>query len=194
MAMMEEPDAQTWRFDHWWVFLVTGIAWFIFSMAVLQFDIGSVSSISYVAGFIMLLAGINEFITLFLVKGWRWLRALMAVLFIVAGITALTWPGVTFLAIARILAWYLLFKGTFDIIAAFMVKGVFDIWWMGLISGILELMIAFWVVGYPGRSVTFLILWVGFSALTRGITEIILAFQLKGMRGTGGGPSTLPAT
>jgi uncharacterized membrane protein HdeD (DUF308 family) len=179
---MYRPDARTWRSDTWWVFIITGVLWVFFAMIVLQFDIDSVAAIALAAGVVMLLAGANELAAAFLVRGWRWLRAILGMLFIGAGIAALTWPDVTFVALARILAWYLLFKGTFDIVGSLMQKGVFDLWWMGLVSGIFELILAFWAVGYPGRASTLLVLWVGFSALARGITEIILAFHLKGLR------------
>jgi uncharacterized membrane protein HdeD (DUF308 family) len=116
-----------------------------------------------------------------MVRGWRWLHGLLGVLFILTGIGALAWPDRTFLVIANLVAWFLLFKGTLDIVIAFASRGL-DLWWIQLIVGILEIAIAFWAAGYPGRSAVLLVLWVGISALTRGITELVLAFQLRGLR------------
>jgi uncharacterized membrane protein HdeD (DUF308 family) len=65
-------------------------------------------------------------------------------------------------------------------------RGRVELWWTLLIAGVIEVVLAFWAAGYPGRATTLLVLWVGFSALTRGITEIVLAFQLKGMRDAAG--------
>ena len=179
---MQEPDALTWRGEHWWVFLLAGIAWLFFAMLVLQFDIDSVEAIGIAAGIVMIVAGVNEFAAAFLIRGWAWLRVLLGFLFVFGGVTALAWPGLTFLSLARILAWFLLFKGTFDIVASLMSRREFELWWLGLISGILELFIAFWAVGYTGRAASLLVLWVGFSALMRGITEVILAFHVKGLK------------
>ena len=39
-----------------------------------------------------------------------------------------------------------------------------------------------WALGYPGRSAWLLVLWVGITALMRGVTEIVLAFKLRGVR------------
>jgi uncharacterized membrane protein HdeD (DUF308 family) len=58
-----------------------------------------------------------------------------------------------------------------------------------LVSGILCIVIAFWAAGYPGRSVVLLILWVGISCLMRGVTELVLAFQLKGLKNQVAGPA-----
>jgi uncharacterized membrane protein HdeD (DUF308 family) len=61
-----------------------------------------------------------------------------------------------------------------------------DLWWLTLLAGILEIAIGLWAIGYPGRSAALLILWVGIGALVRGITEIILAFQVKSLQKLGG--------
>ena len=40
-------------------------------------------------------------------------------------------------------------------------------------------MLGFWASGYPGRSAALLILWVGIGALIRGVTQLVLAFQVR---------------
>lgn len=52
----------------------------------------------------------------------------------------------------------------------------------GLVVGIAEVLIGFWAAEYPGRSIALLIVWVGASALARGIGEIFLAFRLHGLQ------------
>ena len=48
--------------------------------------------------------------------------------------------------------------------------------------GILEIVLAFWVAGSFRQSAILLVAYVGIIALSRGITEIFLAFKLKGLR------------
>lgn len=165
----------------WWLFLVTGVAWIWFSLMVLQFDLRSVTGIGALAGVVFIVAGFNEFLVMFAVQGWRWLHGVLGVLFIATGVGALAWPGRTFLVIANLVAWFLIFKGTLDIVVAFANRGL-ELWWVQLVAGVLSIVIAFWASSYPGRSVVFLILWVGISALTRGVTELVLAFQLRSLR------------
>ena len=45
------------------------------------------------------------------------------------------------------MAFFLLFKGIFDLAVAFMTKDEFDLWWLQLILGIVEIVLAFWVAG-----------------------------------------------
>jgi uncharacterized membrane protein HdeD (DUF308 family) len=51
------------------------------------------------------------------------------------------------------------------------------------IAGIVEIILGSWAAGGFGRKVILLVVWVGVAALIRGISEIIFAFTLKGMRG-----------
>jgi uncharacterized membrane protein HdeD (DUF308 family) len=173
--------------ERWWLFLITGTLWILFSLMVLQFDLRSVTAIGLLAGLVFIVAGLNEFVVLVAAPGWRWPHALLGLLFIGTGILAVAWPQKTFVVLANLVAWFLLFKGTFDLILAFATKGE-ELWWARLLAGILSIVIAFWAAGYPGRSAVFLVLWVGISCLTRGITELITAFQLHGHR-----PPTTPS-
>ena len=51
-------------------------------------------------------------------------------------------------------------------------------WWLGLVAGILELVLGFWASQrrLPAREA---LLLIGFFALFRGISEIVIAFELK---------------
>jgi uncharacterized membrane protein HdeD (DUF308 family) len=164
----------------WWWFLVTGIAWVFVGMFVLQFDIDSVFTISLIVAFVMFFAGINEVFDVVTMEGWKWLHALLAVLFVLGGIWALAYPAQTFGTLALLIGWFLLIKGTFDFVAALFSRDA-DFWWLLLIVGILEILIALWAIGYPGRSAYLLVLWIGIGALMRGFSEIVLAFQVRSL-------------
>ena len=51
-----------------------------------------------------------------------------------------------------------------------------------LVLGIVEILLAFWVAGSFRTSAIFLVAYVGIIALSRGITELFVAFKLKGLR------------
>jgi uncharacterized membrane protein HdeD (DUF308 family) len=101
------------------------------------------------------------------------------VLFVVVGIAALLDPFQTFGILALLIGWYLVFKGIFGIVFSVAARGEIRLWGLMLAVAILEVAIGVWAVGYPGRSAWLLILWVGVGALMRGITEIVLAFQVR---------------
>jgi uncharacterized membrane protein HdeD (DUF308 family) len=174
----------------WWLLLVLGIAWLIFGFVILTFDFATVLAIAYFAGVVFIASGISELVVAFVVPGWRWVHLIVALLAIGAGIVAFAWPGKTFVVLAAILAWYLLFDGTFKIIAGFLDRHDYDLWWLSLLVGVVEVAIAFWAIGYPGRSLVLLVLWVGAAAICRGIGDIFLAFRVKDLAA---GPPLPPA-
>ena len=119
----------------WWVFLVTGIAWVLIAFMVLAFKPTTPATIGYLTGFVLIAAGVNEFMTIGMVDAWRWLHAVLGVLFVVAGIMALMSPFQTFGILALLIGWYLLFKGTFDIILSIMERDLVPLWGLALASG-----------------------------------------------------------
>jgi uncharacterized membrane protein HdeD (DUF308 family) len=163
----------------WWLFLITGALWFVIAWVVLRFDLTSVTAVSVLAGIVILMCGVAELFDAFTAPGWRWLHAALGVLFVITGGIAFFHPGGTFAMLAAFIGWYLLFKGLLDIILAFATKDANDAWWLGLIIGIIEVGLGFWAAGSFGRSVALLIVFVGAIALTRGITDIVLAFRLR---------------
>ena len=164
----------------WWIFLCTGILWLLFSIVVFRFDYTTVSAISILFGVVAILAGISEFIAAFASSGW-WKagRILLALACIAIGIIAFIHPGNTFRALAAVLSFYFIVKGAFDVTISLLAKDAFAIWWLHLLLGIAEILIGFWAAGDFGNQTILLVIWVGVLALTRGIGEIILAFEIK---------------
>jgi uncharacterized membrane protein HdeD (DUF308 family) len=78
-----------------------------------------------------------------------------------------------------VFSFFLIFAGTFDIIIAISVRREIDVWWLQLISGIVELLIGFWAAGYYGRSAILLVAWVAAIAIIRGVRDIVLAFRVR---------------
>ena len=59
-----------------------------------------------------------------------------------------------------------------------------SVWWLGVVAGVLEMLIGFWASQQViSARAALLIFYVGFLALFRGITEIVLAFELKAAQG-----------
>jgi uncharacterized membrane protein HdeD (DUF308 family) len=163
----------------WWVLLITGIAWIIVSVLVLDADLDSARTIGYLVGGYLIAAGVTELVLAGVEEGWKWLHIAMGVLFVVGGIAALTEPFRTFTLLAALTGFFLVVKGTFDFVMALVVRHEADLWWLLLIAGVLQVVTGFWASGYPGRSATLLVVWVGIGALFRGVTQLILAFQVR---------------
>jgi uncharacterized membrane protein HdeD (DUF308 family) len=166
----------------WWLYLITGVLWLWVTLIILRLNLDTVYAISILFGFVAIGAGINEFFGMAAsTTGWKIVHAVLGVIFIAAGIVAFFQPQGTFVALASIVAWVLLFKGIFDIVLAFMVHPA-HLWWVGLIVGAIEIGLAFWAAGYFRGSALLLVVWVAALTLMRGITEIVLAFRLRKLK------------
>jgi uncharacterized membrane protein HdeD (DUF308 family) len=165
----------------WWVPLILGIFWVIFSLVVFRFDVHSVNAVGLLVGVVFLVAGIEELATSTAVRGgWRWLHAILGIVLLVGAIVSFVNPGGTFLALAEIVGWLLLFKGLFDIVLALSNRNL-EFWWGRLVLGLVELALAFLVSGDLNAKALFVLIFVGATAMLRGVALIVAAFQLRSL-------------
>src|SRR5215813_12874134 len=81
----------------WWLFLVTGSLWILFSIVIFRFDWTTVHGISILFGIVMLFAAGAELIGAFVEHGWwRVARIALGLAFLVLAIVAFVHPGNTF--------------------------------------------------------------------------------------------------
>jgi uncharacterized membrane protein HdeD (DUF308 family) len=170
---------------YWWLFLVTGIAWLVVGWLVLRMNVTSLTTVGVLLGVVFIVAGVNEAgVASVMSGGWKVWYYVMAFIFFLAGIWALIDPIDTFFALASVLGLVLILYGTFEIIRSVASRPVNPYWGFGLAAGILLIVLAFWVSGsdrvYQLAQRTYLILfWVGFFALFRGFSQIMLAFGVR---------------
>jgi uncharacterized membrane protein HdeD (DUF308 family) len=164
----------------WWMFLITGIAWLIIALIVLRFDTTSIATVGALLGVVFLITGLNEGMIAVVSPSWKWAHFALGILFVIGGFLAFASPYDAFWALASILGFLLVLKGSLDVIVSAMTKDVNEFWWLGLVTGILELLLGFWASQqlFPARAALVLI-WVGFAALFRGVTEIAMAFHIR---------------
>jgi uncharacterized membrane protein HdeD (DUF308 family) len=179
---LEETELAESASRFWWLYLLTGVLWLGVTLIILSLDLDTVYAIAILFGFVAIGAGISEFFAMGAsTRGWKIAHGILGVIFIAAGIVAFFRPQGTFVALAAIVAWVLLFKGIFDIVLAF-ISHPAHLWWVGLIVGIIEILLAFWAAGYFRGSAIILVAWVAALTLLRGITEIVMAFRLRKLK------------
>jgi uncharacterized membrane protein HdeD (DUF308 family) len=170
---------------YWWVFLVSGIVWLLIAWMVLRLNATSITTVGVLLGVVFLLAGVNEVgMAAVAPGGWKVWHYILAVIFFLGALWGFIRPVDTFFALASVLGLILIFYGTFEIVQGVASRAVNRYWWINLITGILLILLAFWVSGsdrvYALAQRTYLILfWVGFLALFRGFSQIFLAFTVR---------------
>ena len=165
----------------WWLFLCTGILWFVIALVVLRMNDRSITTVGVIMGVVFIVGAFSEFLMMGAdSSGWKIFHGLLGVLFILAGIWAFVQPEEAFWALASVLGFLLLMMGLFEILAAVATKDVNPLWWLGLVAGILFLILAFWtsqqLVPVKGQLLLF---YVGLMAMFRGLSQIVFAFGLR---------------
>jgi uncharacterized membrane protein HdeD (DUF308 family) len=182
-GMPETTDAARDVAGFWWLWLVVGVAWIAAALVVLQFDQASITTIGLIVGAMFTFAGVQQLILAALTDRLRWLWAIFGVLFLIAGVICFINPEKTFAGLADILGFLFLTVGVWWTVQAFVQRDVNPVWWLGLISGLLMTVMAFWTSGqfFIEKAYTLLV-FAGIWAMLHGIADIARAFMVRSMR------------
>ena len=133
-----------------------------------------------IIGVLFLVAGVQELFMASIAPDWKWLWILFGVLFLIAGVWALVNPIRTFVAVAEMLGFLFVLIGVFWTIEAFATRPVNDLWFLGLVAGIMMVVLGFWTGGqFIVTRASLLLTFVGIWALFHGITDLIRAFRIR---------------
>lgn len=166
---------------YWWLELLLGAAWLVVAVVVLKFSHASVVTVGVLTGILLLVFAAEELVLAVVDDGpTRWLWALFGCLLTAGGIAALVNPDGTFVGLAEILGFVFLLIGIIWTVQAFIERPFNPLWWLGLASGILMTVLAFWTTGqfFLQRAYTLLV-FAGIWALMKGITDVVRAFQVR---------------
>jgi uncharacterized membrane protein HdeD (DUF308 family) len=169
----------------WWALLVAGLVWFLIGWLVLRADYRSLATVGVLVGVVFLLAAVSEGgLATVVTGGWKVWHIVLAVIFALGAIWAFVRPVNTFFALASMLGLLLFIQGFFYVAEAFALRDASPYWWLQLLSGGLIVLLALWIStsdrvwDLAARS-AFILLWVAFMAVFRGIRDIALAFELR---------------
>ncbi len=177
-ALEEIGEAEQESTRQWWLPLGIGLLWVIYAFIVLSASVDSVWAVTLLFAIGAIGGGVLEFALVTTATDWKWAHGLFGIASILAGLVALAWPGQTFVVLASIVGWLLLFNGVLDGVMAISNRHDEELWWLGLIGAGAQIALAVWAVGYSGRSIALLIVWVGVAALLRGLTNVFVGISL----------------
>jgi uncharacterized membrane protein HdeD (DUF308 family) len=163
----------------WWLWLVAGIAWGVIALVILQFDAASVTTVGVLVGAMFVVAAAQNFALISVPGAVRWVSAVFALLFLIAAGVCFVSPEGTFAALADTLGFLFLIVGLWWMVRAFLERAINPLWWLGLISGILMTLLAFWTGGqFFIEKAYVLLVFAGIWALMESINDIVRAFVI----------------
>ena len=164
---------------YWWVGLVAGVAWLAIAVVILQFDSASITTVGILVGLMFLFAGLENVVVATIPGTLRWPSIIFAVLLGVSAALAFVEPTGTFAGLADMLGFLFLIVGIWWMVRSFLERPLNPTWWLGLISGILMTVLAFWTAGqFFTQKAYVLLVFAGIWALMQGISAIVRAFAV----------------
>jgi uncharacterized membrane protein HdeD (DUF308 family) len=141
--------------------------------------------VGVLTGILFLVFAVEELMVAVIDRGAsRWLWAFFAVLLVAAGVVSLIHPRETFAGFADVLGFVFFLIGIIWTVHAFAEQSFNQLWWLGLISGILLVVLAFWTSGefFLERAATLLV-FAGIWCAVKGVTDIVRAFEIRKLAG-----------
>jgi uncharacterized membrane protein HdeD (DUF308 family) len=176
-----QREAARW----WWAPLVAGVAWFVIGWLVLRANYTSLTTVGVLLGFAFLMAAINEgALGAMMHGGWAVLHYALAVFFVLGAVWAFVHPVNSFFALASVLGLLLFLQGIFTLTRGLALRDESPYWWLDVTAGGLLTVLAIWISTSDrawnlADRAFFILIWVGFMAIFRGVSDVALAFSLR---------------
>lgn len=170
--------------DLWWLWIVFGVAWIAISLVILDENQASKEVVGLVIGLMFLYTAAQNMLLAWLSDGGlKWFFAIFSGLFIVAGLWAIANPHETFKAIADVLGFLFVLLGVFWLLEAFAVRQANELWWFGVIGGLLMVVLGFITGGQLFWEKQQILLTVaGVWALIHGIVDLTRAYMFHSLK------------
>ena len=170
---------------NWWMYAVRGVVAIIFGVVALIWPGQALQALVLVFGAYALVDGIFAVIAGIAARGYfeRWWAVLLeGVAGVVIGLLTFFWPNITALVLLYFIAAWALITGIFEIVAAIQLRRVITDEWMLILGGLLSIIFGILLFVFPVAGAVSLIWLIGIYAVVFGISEIIFAFRLRGLR------------
>ena len=174
---------------HWWVFAVRGIVAVAFGILAFAWPGLTLAILVALFAVYVFVDGIDLLVAL--ARGdatarRHWLAiGAMGILGVVVGIVAFFLPGETAITLLYLAAFWAIVLGVLQISAAIRLrKAISGELWMAL-GGLISILFGVYLVVLPGPGLLSLVWLVGLWAVVFGVTNLILAWRLRGIHQQG---------
>lgn len=168
----------------WWLYALRGVAAIIFGVLALTRPGATVLALVLVFGFYAIADGVLAIVAAFqmreLAKDW-WVVLLEGLAGILVGIIALVYPSVTAVALYLLIAFWAVFTGIMEIIAAIRLRHEIENEWSLILTGVLSIILGVVLIIFPLVGAVGLVWTIGIYAILFGLLMLYLAFTVRGV-------------
>lgn len=170
---------------HWWMFALRGLAAIILGVVAMIWPEQAMQAMVLLFGAYVLVDG--TFAMIAGIASYRyfdrwWAMLLEGLTGVVIGLLTLLWPNITSLVLLYFIAAWALITGILEIVTAIQLRRVITGEWMLILGGLLSILFGVLIVVFPVAGAVSVIWVIATYAVFFGISEIIFAFRLQGLR------------
>ncbi|MET1060257.1 MAG: DUF308 domain-containing protein [Nocardioides sp.] len=162
----------------WWVLLLTGLVSLV-AGAIIFFIDWNVDDLAVFVGTLLVVRGAFTTISIPIDGSMRTWSVVLGVVEMFVGFGVFLWPGPALLVVAFSIGWMLAFRGTMAIVGSISSREYLPYWGVVLTAGILELLVALYLLTRPDITLIAAVLAIGFASMLYGALEIVIAFEVK---------------
>ncbi len=165
---------------YWWLVALLGVALVVIGILLIVHLVGAAFTLALLIGIGLIISGIDEIVQADRHTS-RWASWLLGGLWIVTGVIAMAWPGITLWAVAVVVGIGLLVTGILEIVFAIRMRREMPGWYWALVSGVLAVVAGVLSLAWPDATVLVLAVLLGIYVLLRGLSTIMFAFGLRSL-------------
>jgi uncharacterized membrane protein HdeD (DUF308 family) len=172
---------------NWWVLALRGVAAILFGILVFVVPNLALLSLIYLFGAYALIDGILGIITGIRDRNTNprwWALLLEGIIGVIAGIVAFVMPDITAFVLLYIIAFWAIFTGIMEIIAAIHLRKEIEGELLLGLSGLVSVIFGILLIVFPGAGALTVLWLIGGFSIAFGVLMLILAFRLRGMKDT----------
>ena len=167
---------------NWWALALRGLVAVLFGLLTFLLPGITLATLVLLFGAYALADGIFNVIAFFKVASHQWALLIEGVIGVIAGVLTFAWPAITALVLLYLIAFWAIFTGVLEIVAAVRLRKAISNEWLLLLMGVLSLLFGLFILVVPGAGALAIVLWIGAYALVFGIFLMAFAFRLRGHR------------
>lgn len=162
----------------WWVLLASGIVSIVAGGIIAVAD-WTVGDLAVFIGTLLIFRGLFTTFSIPVDGSLRMWSVVLGLVEVAVGVSVWVWPDPTLLVVAFYIGWLLMFRGVMTIIGSVSGRRFVPYWGVILVAGIIEVLLAIYLLGRPGLTLVATVLAIGLTAVFYGVLEAVLAFEVK---------------
>ena len=135
---------------NWWALALRGLVAVLFGLLTFLLPGITLATLVLLFGAYALVDGIFNVIAFFKVASHQWALLIEGVIGIIAGVLTFAWPAITAFVLLYLIAFWAIFTGIFEIIAAIRLRKAISNQWLLLLMGVLSLLFGLLILYAPG--------------------------------------------